>query len=65
MYLVPIPHIPTCSIVVSAGVAVFTLIVHRHSIGISVGAGMVDAARIVARCIVLGCVLLLVDGSIN
>jgi len=63
--LVPILHITTCSIVISAGVAVFTLVVHWHSIGIGVGAAMVDAGGIVACCVVLAWVLLPVDGSIN
>ena len=65
MLLVPILYITTCSIVISAGVTVFTLVMHWHPVSISVGAGMVDAGGIVARCIVLACVLLPVDGSIN
>ena len=65
MLLIPILHVTTYSIVIPAGVAVFTLVVHWHSVGIGVGAGMVDAGGIVARCVVLACVLLPVDGSIN
>jgi len=51
--------------VISTGVAVFTLVLHWHSVGTGMGAGMVDAGGIVACCVVLACVLLPVDGSIN
>jgi len=63
--LVSILHVTMCSIVISAGIAVFTLVVHWHSVGMGVRASMVDAYGIVERCVVLACVLLPVNSSIN
>ena len=50
---------------ISAGIVVFSLVVHWHPVGIVVGASMVDTSGIVACCIVLAYMLLPVDGSIN
>jgi hypothetical protein len=51
--------------VISGSVAVFTLVVHGHPVGIGMGACMVDAGGVFARGIVLRCVPLSVYCSID